>query len=310
MNKSLLVIGGTGFFGKSVIDLYLRDGLSEFGITNLIIYSRNAASFPNKYKEFDSPKVKYVNGDISKDVKIPSADLIIHCASSTDIENYLDRPNKERQNIIESADNFVRLIKNNDKKTNVLYVSSGAVYGSRKLISPMDEEDLIDTSQMPPGKKEYADGKIAAEKIIAKIGEIGLNVAIARCFAFCGKYLPKDKHFAIGNFILQATKNERISVKTIDNVYRSYMHADDLVKWLITICLNGSPECPVFNVGSDVGHEIHQLAKTIGDAFGVGVDGKVKSEKIDYYVPSVRKAMVMLGLDLETDILTIVKKSM
>jgi len=43
--KSLLIIGGTGFFGKSILDSFKRGLLSEFNISKIIILARNIDKF-------------------------------------------------------------------------------------------------------------------------------------------------------------------------------------------------------------------------------------------------------------------------
>ena len=73
---------------------------------------------------------------------------------------------------------------------------------------------------------------------------------------FVGRYLPKDQNFAIGNFIADGIKGNEINVKTNRIVSRSYMYADDLVKWLLTIADNSKPTCPIYNVASDKEIEI------------------------------------------------------
>ena len=43
--KSLLIAGGTGFFGTTFIDAFERGWLARWGIKDLIIASRNATKF-------------------------------------------------------------------------------------------------------------------------------------------------------------------------------------------------------------------------------------------------------------------------
>jgi nucleoside-diphosphate-sugar epimerase len=103
-------------------------------------------------------------------------------------------------------------------------------------------------------------GKRFAETEIKKLGSLGLNVSIAICFAFSGKYLPKDQQYAIGNFIGQAEKVEDIIVNATGLVCRSYMDADDLVESLIKVLLTSNFNCPIFNVGSDKQISLYDLA--------------------------------------------------
>jgi len=66
----------------------------------------------------------------------------------------------------------------------------------------------------------YGKGKYDAECMCLNSG---LDVSIARCFAFSGKYLNKDIHFAIGNFVKNAINNEDIVINSTGEAVRSYM---------------------------------------------------------------------------------------
>ena len=115
-----------------------------------------------------------------------------------------------------------------------------------------------------------------------------------------GKYLPKNKHFAIGNFLNDAINSDFISVKSKHAVVRSYMYADDLVLWLMTIIDAASNKVDIFNVGSENYIEIHDLAKKIANQFKK-YKGKLIDQKIvDRYVPSTKLAREKLGLKEKT----------
>jgi len=139
-------------------------------------------------------------------------------------------------------------------------------------------------------QRDYLLGELNRVKEIIKLGSLGLNVSIARCFSFHGKYLPRDQHFTYGNFIGTAERGEAVEVKATNRVIRGYMHADNLVDSLIKIALQFSPQCPVFNVGSDKVIEIRDLANQIGQQYNVSVNfAPITSDKIDRYVPNIEK---------------------
>ena len=94
-----------------------------------------------------------------------------------------------------------------------------------------------------------------------------------------------------------------IEVSAKHPVYRSYMYADDLVIWLMTIVAASGVAAPIFNVGSDVAYTVHEVAQIVADFFGVEVDAnQVTDDKIDRYVPSIAKAQEELGLHLRYDL--------
>ena len=292
MSGSLLIIGGTGFFGKSIMHSFQRGLLSQFGIERIIVGARNIESFQDKFPELIDHRIELVKMDVSTVTELPHADVVIHAATSTDATDYKTNSNGEKINIEQSTLNYFKLAQRYHRTSQIVYCSSGAVYGQQPDDLEKTDEDfqLQDVSNLIEYKRDYALAKRNAEKEIIKLGSLGLNVSIARCFAFHGKYLPRDQHFAYGNFIGAAERSEAIEVKANHRVVRSYMHADDLVDSLMKIALKSSPQCPIFNVGSDKAIEIRDLANQIGQQYNVPVNiAPITSDKIDRYVPNIDK---------------------
>jgi dTDP-glucose 4,6-dehydratase len=92
-------------------------------------------------------------------------------------------------------------------------------------------------------------------------------------------------------------------VKARKAVYRSYMHADDLVRWLMTLGEAASPDCPVYNVGSDEAMTMGEVARVVASRFGVAANvPSIVEREIDRYVPSIANARRELGLSLSFDL--------
>ena len=296
---TLLIIGGTGFFGKSILDCYKRGLLHPWDVNRVIVMSRNSDNFKFNYPELMSNGVELLNGDITTINSLPDADYVIHAAASTDASLYLSHKKKEKKNIIRGTLNYCQLATEFHKNSKIVFCSSGAVYGYQPEQVKHLTEDMSfgNIERLDEVKKSYAYAKRDAEIAIQELDQVGLNVSIARCFSFVGKYLPKDQHFAIGNFIADGVAGRDIKVKATKKVYRSYMYADDLVAWLMTLADNATPQCPVYNVASDKEVEIKELANIVADIFNVSVTCvKVKNDLIDRYIPSVEKANSELGL--------------
>lgn len=298
---SLLIIGGTGFFGKSILDAFQRGLLDEWKIDRVIAMSRHAKQLREVAPELVDDRVELLNADIGHTDWLPLADYVIHAAASTDARNYLSRPEAERQNIQAGVRNYCRLAPRYNSGSKIVYVSSGAVYGAQPSgLDHIDEKfEVKDVADLPEAKRDYAFAKREAEEAFKALGAQGLNVSIARCFAFVGRWLPRDQHFAIGNFIDDGLNGRPVEVKATFPVYRSYMHADDLVRWLMTIAARASVVCEAYNVGSDEAVSMVDLAGIVAEEFGVVVHKpECNFEKIDRYVPSIEKAKNQLGLGI------------
>jgi len=289
----ILILGGTGFFGKSIMDSFIKSKLDKYGINYLYILSRSSNNFIKLYPEFVNPRIEYIDGNISNVDFLPNADIIIHAATSTNQMDYLENSIREKENTEKGVSNYIKLAKKFHKNSKIVYCSSGAVYGKQPSNVSNIKEDFPfqDLDEMPVLKRDYCLSKRNAEKLIINSGAQGLNVSIARCFAFYGDYLPKEGHFAYGNFLNQAIQGKDIVIKAKNQVFRSYMHSDDLVKSLIKIAKQASPECPIYNVGSDKEISLFDLANKLASLYNVNV---IKHQNIDFntidrYVPNTDK---------------------
>lgn len=310
--RTLLVIGGSGFFGKSILDAFIRGLLDPWDVTHVIVMARNAERLVQQAPQLISKNVTLLSADITTTNTLPYAEFVIHAAASTDARNYIAQPESERKNIQAGTYNFCRLAKKFHEKSKIVYVSSGAVYGVQspavdKLNEHSQPSNLMD---MVIGKQEYAAAKQDAETAIVQMGLEGLNVSIARCFAFVGCWLPRDQHFAIGNFIDDMLNNRPIIVKAKHQVYRSYMYADDLVEWLMTIADHSSTDCPIYNVGSDEAINICDLAKLVARLNKLKVDKHMVCDPhVDRYIPSIEKAKNELRLKLKFDLCSSIEQT-
>ena len=295
-----LIIGGTGFFGKSILDSFKRGLLKRFGVSKITVLARNIDSFKKSNPELIDSGVDYLEGDIAKMNYLPDFDMIIHAATSTNLKNYTEQPATEKDNLELGVTNFGKLISQSTMNPKIVYCSSGAVYGRQPIhLEKMDEMCPFndDFRGFSPEKLIYLKGKRYAELEIITLGKNQKkNVSIARCFAFSGKYVPRDLHYAYGNFLGSAEKGEKIVVDAGGIVYRSFMEADDLVESLFEIALHSNPNCPIFNVGSDIQISLYDLAKNMADRYGVEYEFKNfdDSKIIDRYVPNVDQLKKLL----------------
>lgn len=301
--STLLVIGGTGFFGKSILDSFCRGQLDEWNINRVIAMSRNADRLRSEAPQLIDSRVELVNADISSIDWLPNADYVVHAAASSDARNYLAQPESEKKNILAAVYNYCRLAPRFHLNSKIVYASSGAVYGTQPPEVEFIEEkyEVRNSEDIPEGKRDYAIAKRDAEAAIKGLVLQGLHVSIARCFAFVGPWLPRDQHFAIGNFIEDSLQSRSIKVKATHPVYRSYMYADDLVRWLMVIASNATFACEVFNVGSDHAVTMKELAECVAKDTDCIVELPEQiSNKTDRYIPSTKKARETLGLEINT----------
>ncbi len=181
-----------------------------------------------------------------------------------------------------------------------LLISSGAVYGQQPPEVTHISEDYRGSPDLMLLKSAYGEGKRVAEYLCAVYADRwGIEIPIARCFAFVGPYLPLNTHFAIGNFIRDALIGRSIRIGGDGTPFRSYLYGADLVVWLWVILMRGT-SCRSYNVGSEVHISINELAHQVVDVIFPGLKIEVakdsNNQPPERYVPSTQRAQVELGL--------------
>jgi nucleoside-diphosphate-sugar epimerase len=289
--KKLLILGGSGFIGSSIVEYGIDKNLIKHKINKIYVLSRNEKKNTNKKKHIE---IEYINKNILNLKKIPQVDYIIYSIKNHDIKtsnNYFNQ--------------FFKLLETLNKKPKILFTSSGAVYGKNDNKKRNTENDAINLNSIDVQagyKKKYALEKIFVEQKITELGLKNYQVSIARCYTFIGKNIIKY-NYAISDLINDALKKKEIKLMTTSNVYRSYMHSDDLAKWLITILKKSNKKCPIYNVGSDKVINLKKLTKIIAKLVNKKPNlKKILSKKYDYYAPSIAKAKKELNLKISIDL--------
>jgi dTDP-glucose 4,6-dehydratase len=290
-SKSLLIIGGTGFFGKSILDYFTN--CNSLKISKIIIFSRKSQNIQINKILKKKIKIIKVSGNILNIKKLPSADYVIYAAI---LKNY--------SHDLKAIKNYSNLALKYHSSSKILFVSSGAIYGVQKPKIKEFKEDYLDKYKkinFKNGyKKKYSNIKLKSENLFKELGNKVLKVSIARCFSFVGRHLPQNLHYVIGNIINNVLKNKDISIKANYRIIRSYMFSDDLVRWLLKILDNSNNQCPIYNVGSDDYVDIRKLAFLLGKKYKVNVlSNKINRTFIDSYVPNINKAKKDLNLKIK-----------
>lgn len=298
--KRIFVTGGTGFFGKSILDMLLKGFLPD---TEFVILSRTPEKFLANEPQYAGLKnVSFIAGDV-RDFEFPEGDFdyIIHAATPA----VTTLAPGEMRSIILGGMHRVLDFARRCSSPRLLFTSSGAVYGIQEPWCL----NISEEHQCQP-LTEYGIAKLEAENLCRYSC---VDVLVARCFAFVGPQLNRDIHFAIGNFIRDAIAQREIVIKGDGTPFRSYLYADDLVRWLFTILAKGEPHKP-YNVGSPAGISIADLAHLVASRFGGASEVKILGVPIpgmpaSRYVPDVSRIQEELGVEITVPLAEAIDKS-
>jgi len=305
-NKKIFLTGGTGFFGKWLLEsfIYLND-VHKLNIS-VTILSRSPKKFTEDYPHFDNHEnFVFIQGDVRSFSDISEAyDLIIHAATDASVELNKSNPELMRSTIMDGAKRVCDFADKVGCKR-IIYTSSGAAYGPQPESLTHMPETFVDNTLFNHNDA-YASAKLESESYFKE--NAPCEVVIASCFAFAGPYLPLNGSYAFGNFINDVLNKRDIIIKGDGMAVRSYLYAADLVIWLLRILCRGDDR-EVYNVGSDEEISIKRLACEISAGkVSVNILTK-KSMSKNIYVPSINKAKLELNLRCYTSLNDMIFKS-
>lgn len=298
-DSHLLLTGGTGFFGLAL----LRHWQAKPDLLGRVtLLSRNPATFAARHPELSQlPGLRLHGGDILQPSSLPwqgRFSHVLHAAADSTLGPQLSALERFDQ-VVTGTRNVLDLAVATGAQR-FLLTSSGGVYGTIEAATGVSETCLTMPDPLQPNQV-FNVAKLTAEHLCA-LYQQRMEVVIARCFAFVGRDLPQQVHFAIGNFIHDALHHDAIIVQGDGSALRSYMDQRDLAHWLLVLMQRGR-RAQAYNVGSEQAVSIAQLAHLVRDLLAphkpVKVLGQVGSLSTRaFYLPNTEKARSELGLQL------------
>jgi dTDP-glucose 4,6-dehydratase len=311
----IFITGGTGFYGTwllgSLVQAEVRLGLG----VKVVVLSRNPQRFlaGNQFLQ-NRPFLNFVKGDI-RTFPFPEGNFshVIHAATEASEKLNKENPLLMIDTIVEGTRRALDFAVQ-AKVKHFLHTSSGAVYGDLPASLGPVREDYMCGPDISQPKWAYGEGKRLAELVCCIYGERhDISVKNARCFATIGPGLPLDAHFAIGNFISDALAGRDLIIKGDGTPIRSYIDVADLTIWLWHILVFGKAG-NAYNVGSEEGHSIAEIARVVRDVLNPALDIKVLGQPTpqqlaSVYVPSTLKAKSELELKLKIHLVESILKT-
>jgi len=256
-SKSILVTGGAGFLGSWLCDVFSKNNADITCLDNL-----STGLLSNIEHLKTSQKFAFVNSNVDDPIKTSKKfDIIIHMASRPSPDDYVKFPvstlnanSKGTYNILELARKF---------DSTVLFASTSEVYGDSQII-PTPETYWGNVN--PIGIRScYDEGKRFSESLLMAYNrQYGIDTRIVRIFNTYGPRIRADGAYgrALPRFILQALKNEKITIHGDGLQTRSFCYVTDTVEAILKCVLNKKTTTPI-NVGNQQETTIIDLAKQI-----------------------------------------------
>jgi UDP-glucuronate decarboxylase len=251
----ILVTGAAGFLGSHLSEALLKDGHEVLGVDNLYTGKKSNIQHLLSNQNFEFMR---------HDVTIPlfvEVDGIFNLACPASPVHYQRFPVQTIKTSVIGAVNLLGLAKRTGAR--ILQASTSEVYGD-PLISPQPEEYWGNVN--PIGIRScYDEGKRAAESLFFDYHrQFGVDIAVARIFNTYGPRMALDDGRVVSNFIVQALKNEPITIYGNGMQTRSFCYVSDLIEGLKSLFfLKGSENKGPVNIGNPNEFTMLELAEFI-----------------------------------------------
>lgn len=301
IQKRVLVTGGAGFLGSHLCERLVAEDFDVLCVDNFFTGSKRNISHL-----LDKPNFELMRHDITFPLYV-EVDEIYNLACPASPIHYQFDPVQTTKTSVHGAINVLGLTKR--VKAKVLQASTSEVYGDPQ-VHPQPETYWGHVN--PIGLRAcYDEGKRCAETLFFDYyRQHKLRIKVVRIFNTYGPRMHPNDGRVVSNFIVQALKNENLTVFGDGKQTRSFCYVDDLVDGLIRM-MNGPDDFigPV-NMGNPAEFSILELAEMVIKL--TGSRSKIIFEPLPHDDPLQRKPDITLArrhlgwepkLDLEEGLL-------
>jgi len=256
--KRILVTGGAGFIGSHLCERLLARGDEVLCVDNFFT-SRRANILPL----LGNPMFELMRHDITWPL-YAEVDEIYNLACPASPVHYQFDPVQTTKTSVHGAINMLGLAKR--LKIKILQASTSEVYGD-PAEHPQKETYWGNVNPIGP-RACYDEGKRCAETLFFDYHRQNkLRIRVIRIFNTFGPRMHPNDGRVVSNFIVQALKNEPITIYGSGDQTRSFCYVDDLVTGMIAMMDQEDIVGPV-NLGNPDEYTIKELALMIRDMAG------------------------------------------
>ena len=252
--KKVLVTGGAGFLGSHLCERLINQENDVICVDNLYTGTKK-----NIEHLLNLPNFEFIRHDVTFPLYL-EVDEIYNLACPASPVYYQHDPVQTIKTSVHGAINMLGLAKRLNAK--IFQASTSEVYGDPEM-HPQNESYWGKVN--PIGIRScYDEGKRCAETLFFDYHrQYGLNIKVARIFNTYGPQMHPDDGRVVSNFIVQALKNEKITIYGSGNQTRSFCYVDDLIDGILLLMESKKDVTGPINLGNPVEFTINQLANKI-----------------------------------------------
>ena len=254
--KRILITGGAGFIGSHLCERLINEGHDVICLDNYFTGSKD-----NIRHLLDNHNFELVRHDITSPY-FAEVDEVYNLACPASPPYYQYNPIKTMKTSIYGAMNTLGLAKRIRAK--ILQASTSEVYGDPE-VHPQPESYWGHVN--PIGIRScYDEGKRAAETLFMDYyRQNGVRIKIIRIFNTYGPRMNPNDGRVVSNFIMQALRNEDITIYGTGLQTRSFQYIDDLIDGMTRMMATGDDFIGPVNIGNPGEFTMLELAQKVID---------------------------------------------
>ena len=252
--KQILITGGAGFLGSHLCDRLIARGDSVLCVDNYFTGSkRNIAHL------LDHPYFEIMRHDVTFPLYV-EVDQIFNLACPASPVHYQHDPVQTTKTSVHGAINMLGLAKR--VKARILQASTSEVYGDPQ-VHPQTEDYWGHVN--PIGIRScYDEGKRCAETLFFDYHrQHRLEIKVMRIFNTYGPRMHPNDGRVVSNFIMQALRNEDITIYGEGTQTRSFCYVDDLISGMVALMDSEAGFTGPVNIGNPTEFTMLELAEKV-----------------------------------------------
>lgn len=252
--KKILVTGGAGFLGSFLCEKLLAQGNEVISLDNYFSGRKKNISHL-----FANPNFEAIRHDITLPLHLEVDEIYNFACPASPIHYQHDRIHTVKTCVL-GAINVLDLARNVNAK--VIQASTSEVYGD-PLVHPQIEEYFGNVNTMGP-RSCYDEGKRVAETLFSDYHhQYGVDIRVVRIFNTYGPRMSINDGRVVSNFIVQALRNQDLTMYGEGNQTRSFCYVDDLIDGIINFMNYQGKDFGPINLGNPSEFTMLELAKKI-----------------------------------------------
>ncbi|HEY4055065.1 MAG TPA: UDP-glucuronic acid decarboxylase family protein [Kofleriaceae bacterium] len=254
LRKRVLVTGGAGFLGSHLIDKLLERGDEVICVDNLFTGTKR-----NVYHLHGNPRFELIRHDVTIPLFVEVDEVYNLACPASPIHYQLD-PVQTTRTSVHGAINMLGLAKR--LRCRIFQASTSEVYGD-PTVHPQTEDYWGNVNPIGP-RACYDEGKRCAETLFFDYHrQYGVEIKVARIFNTYGPRMHPNDGRVVSNFIMQALRNEPITIYGEGTQTRAFCFVDDLIDGIVRFMDSDASFTGPVNLGNPVEFSMLELAEKV-----------------------------------------------